>query len=121
MVKTFTPQDASKALILVRDITEDLREEVELLSALQSQGAYPTEPESKKHISKLKHHFEELKQVGCVSNEPHLGIIDFPSFRNGEPIFLCWQMGEEAVQYWHGVDEQHSSRRELTESSTAVA
>lgn len=129
MVKTFTAREASKALILVKNITEDLRGEMETLILLQSRGAYPTEPETKKHIERLKHHFEELKQVGCVSREPQAGQIDFPSFYRDEPVFLCWGLGEEEVQHWHGIHEDHKSRREITDdflrenskNSTAIA
>lgn len=115
MVKTFTPNDASKSLILVKPVTEDLRDEMEILMALQSRGAYPTDPESKPHIERLKHHFDELKQVGCVARVPEQGLIDFPSFYRDEPVFLCWQMGEEAVLFWHGIHEEHVARREITD------
>ncbi len=129
MVKTFTAHEASKALILVKDITEDLRGEMETLILLQSKGVFPTETECKRHIERLKHHFEELKQVGCVSREPQEGRIDFPSFYRDEPVFLCWELGEEEVLHWHGIHEEHKGRREITEeflsenskNSTAIA
>jgi hypothetical protein len=129
MVKTFTAHEASKALILVKDITEDLRGEMETLILLQSKGVFPTETECKRHIEKLKHHFEELKQVGCVSREPQEGRIDFPSFYRDEPVFLCWELGEEEVLHWHGIHEEHKGRREITDeflsenskNSTAIA
>lgn len=129
MVKTFTAHEASRALVLVKLITEDLRGEMETLSLLQSKGTYPTEPEAKKHIDKLKHHFEELKQLGVVAREPQEGVVDFPSFYRGEPVFLCWKLGEEALLHWHDIHEHHLARREITDeflsentkNSTAIA
>lgn len=129
MVKTFTPTDASKALVLIKPVTSDLREEMEMLIALQSRGAYPTDSESKPHIARLKHHFEELKQVGCIAREPQEGLIDFPSFYRDKPVFLCWKSGEKEVLFWHGIQEDHHRRREITEeflnensrTSTAIA
>jgi hypothetical protein len=114
MVKTFTAYEASRTLVLVKEIVEDLREEMEVLILLQSRGNFPTEPEVKKHIEKLKHHFEELKQLGCIAREPQEGVVDFPSFYRGEPVFLCWQLGEEEVLHWHEVGEHHLCRREIT-------
>jgi hypothetical protein len=42
-----------------------------------------------------------------------LGLVDFPSTRDGEEILLCWKLGEKSLGYWHSVDGGFSSRRPI--------
>lgn len=41
------------------------------------------------------------------------GLCDFPSARRGTAIYLCWEMGEPEVAFWHGVDEGAAGRKPL--------
>ncbi len=59
---------------------------------------------------------EELEQVlaaGIIVRDPESGLVDFPSERNGEPVFLCWRLGEDEVGYWHDRESGFSNRRPL--------
>ncbi|HEY5629492.1 MAG TPA: DUF2203 domain-containing protein [Candidatus Limnocylindrales bacterium] len=47
------------------------------------------------------------------------GLIDFPALVAGRPIWLCWRLGEPAVEHWHAHDEGFASRRPLDELPTA--
>ncbi|MBZ5564670.1 MAG: DUF2203 domain-containing protein [Acidobacteriia bacterium] len=55
----------------------------------------------------------EIQQTGCVVKDLDVGLVDFPSLRRGEEIYLCWKLGEERVAYWHGVDEGFAGRKPL--------
>ena len=41
------------------------------------------------------------------------GLLDFPSRREGELVLLCWKLGEEEIEYWHGIDEGFAGRKPL--------
>lgn len=41
------------------------------------------------------------------------GLIDFPSYRDGEAIELCWKLGEEKVAHWHRLGEGYAGRKKL--------
>jgi hypothetical protein len=43
------------------------------------------------------------------------GLIDFPALVTGRPIWLCFRLGESAVEHWHPHDEGFDSRRPLAE------
>ena len=45
-----------------------------------------------------------------------LGLVDFPGTGPGggrEPVNLCWKHGEDAVRFWHGLDEGYAQRKPL--------
>src|SRR6478735_4005297 len=41
------------------------------------------------------------------------GLVDFPALRQGEEVLLCWQVGEDTVAFWHGLDEGFAGRKPL--------
>lgn len=55
----------------------------------------------------------EIQQLGIVVRDPESGLIDFPSERDGEEVYLCWKLGEDAVAWWHPTDTGFAGRRPL--------
>jgi hypothetical protein len=56
---------------------------------------------------------ERVHELGCVVKDVELGLVDFYGTVEGKRVFLCWQFGEGAVRYFHGLDEGFSERRPL--------
>jgi hypothetical protein len=54
-----------------------------------------------------------LREHGILLRDPATGLVDFPARREGQPVFLCWRMGEPAVQYWHRRDQGFVDRQPL--------
>jgi len=55
----------------------------------------------------------EIQALGAIVKDLELGLVDFPSLRDGEEVLLCWRVGEEEIGFWHPVDEGFSGRRPL--------
>jgi hypothetical protein len=56
---------------------------------------------------------EELHALGVLVKDLDSGLVDFPALRAGEEVLLCWQVGEEEIRYWHGLEEGFAGRKEL--------
>lgn len=41
------------------------------------------------------------------------GLLDFPALRDGKEVFLCWEDGEEDIEYWHDLDAGYAGREKL--------
>ncbi len=80
------------------------------LAGMRSSLPAPRFAESKHEIGRLIYRIESL---GCILKDIDLGLIDFPSMREDEPIYLCWKLGEQGVAHWHGVEEGFSARKPL--------
>jgi hypothetical protein len=52
-----------------------------------------------------------IEAYGCIVKDIDLGLIDFPSMRDGRAVYLCWKAGEERIDHWHGMDEGFSERK----------
>ena len=55
----------------------------------------------------------EINALGILVRDPETGLIDFPAERDGEEIFLCWRLGEDAVAWWHPTDSGFAGRQPL--------
>ncbi len=60
---------------------------------------------------------ELLKSVaarGIVIQDWRRGLIDFPSIRDGEEVFLCYELADgPLVQYYHEISEGYAGRLPL--------
>ena len=57
----------------------------------------------------------ELVELGVMFKGFDAGLVDFPGFMDGRPVFLCWQLGEDSVKYWHEEDAGFAGRQPLPE------
>jgi hypothetical protein len=56
---------------------------------------------------------EELEELGIVLRDPSRGLIDFPAMHLGRVVHLCWQLGEDDLDWWHFPDDGFAGRQPL--------
>ena len=56
-----------------------------------------------------------IDALGITLRDIERGLIDFPALASGRQVWLCWELGEERVGYWHELDTGFGSRRPLAE------
>ncbi len=61
----------------------------------------------------LRQDLQEITGRGILVRDIVRGLVDFPSDREGQAIFLCWLRGEPQIDYWHGTNEGFGSRKPL--------
>jgi hypothetical protein len=52
-----------------------------------------------------------LREMGIELKDPRTGLVDFLSYRDGELVELCWQLGEDRVAHWHHIGEGFRGRK----------
>ena len=128
-VRTFTPDEANAALPQVRPIAErmvELRERLrevegeqrEMVTTIAGNGSGFAVSDSrtaeyKQLVAKLEHCVTELDRLGVQVKDLDLGLLDFPAVRDGEDVLLCWHVGEERVEWWHGLEEGYAGRKPI--------
>jgi hypothetical protein len=55
----------------------------------------------------------ELRELEVVLRDLDRGLLDFPSLRDGQEVYLCWQEGEDAIRFWHEPDAGFGGRQPL--------
>ena len=61
----------------------------------------------------LKNAIEAIHETGCVVKDLDIGLVDFPTLFKGVEVYLCWKLGEPAIDYWHGIDEGFRGRKPI--------
>jgi hypothetical protein len=69
--------------------------------------------ESVSHLMLLIH---QIKDLGVLLKDPEKGLCDFPYLRQGRVVYLCWQLGEEHIEYWHDIEAGFAGRKPLDET-----
>jgi hypothetical protein len=50
---------------------------------------------------------------GITLRDIDTGMIDFPALVAGRQVWLCWQLGEGPIAWWHELDDGFAGRRPL--------
>jgi hypothetical protein len=70
-------------------------------------------PAARALVEELDAIVQEIEEDGALLKDVRLGLVDFPSERDGEVVHLCWQFGESEVGYWHRTDVGFAGRQPL--------
>jgi hypothetical protein len=130
--RLFTLQEASSLLPRLIPLIDGLREAKQELDAIvaslgaiahvtQGNGnirdALSTQDSAEDRVRELQSRIqvglEEIQALGCLVKDLDLGLVDFPSLREGEVVYLCWRLGEESIGFWHDLDSGFAGRRPL--------
>ena len=50
---------------------------------------------------------------GITLRDIDTGMIDFPALVSGRQVWLCWQLGEGPIAWWHELEAGFAGRRPL--------
>lgn len=56
---------------------------------------------------------DRLRALGVELKDLDNGTLDFPHWREGRVVYLCWHIGEELVAYWHETEAGFRGRQPL--------
>jgi hypothetical protein len=122
--RLFTPEEANDLLEEVRPLVASLlaaREQVvrlqpslePVLEKAVGNGGGQAAGEALELLHQIRRTIEEINSHGILVKDIQLGLLDFPSEREGRVVFLCWRHGEPKVGHWHEVDSGYASRQPL--------
>jgi hypothetical protein len=55
----------------------------------------------------------ELRDREIVLRDLDRGLVDFPSLRDGQEVYLCWEEGEPEIGFWHEPEAGFAGRQPL--------
>jgi hypothetical protein len=120
----YTHEQATAALDWVRERIERMRDARERLNDEEARealgeatphngGGGPGRVISEAFVD-LRQALGELQSMEIVLRDLERGLVDFPSLRDDQEVYLCWVESEEdAIDYWHDLDEGYAGREPL--------
>ena len=71
-------------------------------------------------ITQFYEAIEILEKTGVVVKSIEQGLLDFPSIRFDEEVWLCWKYGETEIKFWHEKDSGFMGRKPLEVSDESL-
>jgi hypothetical protein len=125
-MKLFTVEEANDLIPTVRPKLQKIRVQYEKIAVYRSSAkaaAASAESggggmESGSNYVKILYQIgkltTEIGEIGVQIKDYSRGLIDFPCWRDGRVVLLCWQLGEgDEIEWWHEVEAGFSGRQPL--------
>ncbi|HSK65622.1 MAG TPA: DUF2203 domain-containing protein [Anaerolineales bacterium] len=124
MPRYFTLSEANETLNTIRPLVDEIqaiRQKVlssqpDIWSALEKSVGNG----GNRALSLLIEDFEQLDalvhsilELGVLIKDINTGLLDFPALREGREVYLCWQLGEGEIAFWHEVDSGFAGRQPI--------
>ena len=65
-------------------------------------------------IRQIEEQLKDIVKLGGVPKGLDPCLVDFPHRMDGHEVYLCWQLGEKAIDYYHGLDEGFRGRKPVS-------
>lgn len=125
--RIFTLAEAQSLLPRLRALLTEIGEEWEHVRKLnpevqkardnaQFDGYSKSGVEYVEAVSHLMFLIHQIKDMGVLLKDADKGLCDFPYLRNGRVVYLCWQLGEDQIQFWHDIETGFAGREPLDET-----
>jgi hypothetical protein len=133
--KYFNRHQAEELLPVIGEFLEEARKQKRTLDSISAEisnaalrimmlgGSFPPfaelnrkKTQREKLAEQLARTVDEIQKTGCLIKDLDMGLVDFPSQRGGQEVYLCWKLGEARIGYWHGTEEGFAGRKPLDEA-----
>ena len=122
--RLFTLAEANQTLEKLRPIVADLIQararllemQPSLAPALEKMlgnGGSRLTAELLETFERLRADASAIEAMGVLLKDMETGLLDFPSPRDGQIVFLCWRYGEPSVAHWHSIDAGFAGRQAI--------
>ena len=64
-------------------------------------------------IGEIQKLLAEVTEKGIEVKDMERGLVDFPHWRDGAEVYLCWLYGEDDIFYWHSIEGGFGGREPL--------
>ena len=129
MFRYFTIKSANEALpgviekfnSLKKQKNEIIKAEQELqLTASNFEQYMAQKQKLNSEMTKFYQLIEDLEETGVSLKGLDQGLLDFPSKRFDEDVWLCWKEGETEIKFWHDMNSGFNGRKPITVSDESL-
>ena len=68
---------------------------------------------SLKTVVEMRRLLQEFERREIQVKDLERGLLDFPALIGAKEVFLCWEQGEEDIEFWHDLDSGYAGREHL--------
>lgn len=103
----------SKILEIRQRVLEQRTDLIPILQKVRGNGGSRKASDLVDEFRRLEELVTQIQASGAIVKDINRGLIDFPHWRDGREVYLCWQFGEDEIRYWHEIDAGFAGRQPL--------
>ena len=121
--KHYTREEASGLLPQIRSwlerlnrLSEDLERLAQRMTCLTGLGndiGGETVNNWIRTLAEMQEILAEFQSRRIFIKDLSRGLLDFPAIIGGREVFLCWELDEENVEFWHDLETGYGGRERL--------
>ena len=132
MFSYFTTNEANQALpevikkyetaLAKKNIVAKLEQELQMSIAISNslENYITIKQKLNSAMVKFFEALETLENTGVSVKSIEEGLLDFPSKRFDEDVWLCWKYGETEIKFWHEKDSGFMGRKPIEVSDESL-
>ncbi len=62
-------------------------------------------------LTLLQEIIREINALQIQVKDLDRGLVDFPSLRGDREVLLCWEEGEDDIEFWHDLESGYPGRK----------
>jgi hypothetical protein len=124
MPKFFTLRQANEALNIIRPLMDEvqairqriLEKQPETWTAIEKSvgnGGNRTLSRMVQDFERLDALVHSILDTGAQVKDINTGLLDFSALKDGREVYLCWQVGEGEIAFWHEVEAGYAGRQPI--------
>ncbi len=124
MMKLFTLEEANALLPELRRLFAQLKAERAVLQRCAPEAKRAHEhatasggtvlgPRYAQAIFAVMERLQSIHSLGVEVKDLERGLCDFPAWREGRVVYLCWLLGEDRIEWWHDLETGFAGRQPL--------
>jgi hypothetical protein len=91
---------------------QDLQSDyLKVQQVIRANGHGPKDTGFEVRLVELQQLVKEVTDAGIEIKDVARGLIDFPHMRDSEEVFLCWELVEEDINFWHRIEDGYPGRQ----------
>lgn len=125
----FTPQEANELVPTIRAYLLAIHDHTRALLRLSRDWDTAADEAAREEIARQRstrevgqaHLLTRIEDLGAELMDPlEIGRVRFPAMRNGEPVWLLWNLGETKIENWTPMGTQIFGARPVSGGPSRV-
>jgi hypothetical protein len=119
----FTVEEANALLSRLKPLLRELRDARDLLTdseahevlseAAAGDGGGSPGRQVGEAFLEVRRLLTEVNEIGVVVRDVDRGLVDFPALIGDREVYLCWELGEDEVGFWHDLETGYRGRQPI--------
>lgn len=120
----FTIQEANMLLELIRPLMAEVLQLRQVILSKQPEiwpvvekaagnGGSKAATGVQQEFEALDNRVRRILATGVLIKDISTGLVDFPSWRDEQEVYLCWRYNEPEILYWHTLEGGFGGRQPI--------